>query len=73
MREDTLMYIRKHKNLYRLLRDESHYYENIFQDNNVVYELNRIAKEKYGTRFIDKVESIGNKINIISSFLDIFS
>ncbi len=73
MTEQTLYYIRKHKDLYRLLREESHYYQNIFQDNRIVYELNRIAKEKYKTIFIDKVENIGNKINILSSFLDLFS
>lgn len=73
MREETLHYIRTHKDLYRLLRDESKYYENIFKNNNSVYELNRLAKEKYKTRFVDKVESISNKINILSSFLDLFS
>ena len=41
--------------------------------NNYVYELNRIAREKHGTRFIDRIENIGNKINILSSFLDLFS
>ena len=73
MNEETLMYIRKHKDLYRLLREESHYYERIYADNSYVYELNRIAKEKYGTRFVDQIENIGNKINILSSFLDLFS
>ena len=72
MREDVLAYIRSHKDLYRLLREESHYYEDIYRDNSVVYQLNRIAKEKYGTRFVDKIEKFGNKLEILSSFLDIF-
>ena len=73
MNEETLQYIRKHKYLYQLLRDESHYYEMIFKDNRSVGELNKLAKEKYKVRFIDRVENIGNKINILSSFLDLFS
>ena len=72
MREDVLAYIRSHKDLYRLLREESHYYEDIYKDNSVVYQLNRIAKEKYGTRFVDKIERFSNKLAILSSFLDIF-
>lgn len=72
MRPEILAYIRSHKDLYRLLRDESRYYEDIYKDNNIVYELNRIAKEKYGTRFVDKIEKIGSKLDILSAFLDVF-
>lgn len=71
MNYETLEYIRKHKNLYRLLREDSHYYEMIFQDNRLVYSLNKMAKERYHTRFVDKVDRVGEKINLVSAFLDV--
>ena len=72
MNYETLYYIRSHKDLYRLLRDDSTYYEMIFNNPESVYKLNRIAKEKYRTRFSDKIDSISRKIDILSSFLDVF-
>lgn len=72
MRPEVVSYIRHHKDLYHLLREDSSYYERIYSDNSSVYELNKLAKEKYKTRFVDRIESIGNKINILSSFLDVF-
>ena len=72
MSYETVSFIRNHKDLYRLLREDSSYYEKIYQDNSYVYTLNKIAKQKYGTRFVDRVERIGEKINILSSFLDVF-
>lgn len=72
MSYETLAYIRSHPDLYRLLRDDSSYYERIFQNNNAVYELEKIAKEKYKTRFVDWIERVGNKIELLSTFLDVF-
>ncbi len=72
MNYETLNYIRSHKYLYQLLRDESHYYEDIYKDNSFVYELNKIAKKKYGVGFIHKIENISNKLDVLSAFLDVF-
>lgn len=72
MNKDTLNYIRKHKDLYRLLREESHYYEMIFQNPSSIYQLEAIAREKYHTRFSDYVDKIGDKISLLSSLLDVF-
>lgn len=72
MSYETLEYIRKHKDLYRLLREDSHFYEQIFQDNSSVYALNKLAKERYHTRFVDRIEKIGEKVSALSSFLDVF-
>lgn len=72
MKEETLKYIRTHKELYNLLREDSSLYEEIYKNNDYVYELQKLAKEKYGTRFIDKIDNLSNKLNLISSFLDIF-
>ena len=72
MNEKTLNYIRSHNDLYQLLRDESHYYEDIYKDNSVVYSLERLAKEKYGHRFVDRIDRLSSHISILSSFLDAF-
>lgn len=72
MTEETLKFIRTHKNLYRLLRDDSTLYEKIFQNNNNIYELEAMAKEKYQTRYIDKINKISKKIDILQALLDIF-
>ncbi|MBR4693228.1 MAG: hypothetical protein IKQ06_05240 [Bacilli bacterium] len=72
MKEETLKYIRTHKELYDLLREDSSLYEEIYKNNDYVYELQKLAKEKYGTRFIDKIDNLSNKLNLLSSFLDIF-
>ena len=71
MKEEALKYIRTHKELYDLLREDSSLYEEIYKNNDYVYELQKLAKEKYGTRFIDKIDNLSNKLNL-SSFLDIF-
>ena len=72
MKEETLKYIRTHKELYDLLREDSSLYEEIYKNNDYVYGLQKLAKEKYGTRFIDKIDNLSNKLNLLSSFLDIF-
>ena len=73
MNYDTLNYIRTHKNLYRLLRDDSSYYEMIFKDQNSVYNLNKIAKERYCRRYSDIITRISKKIDIFKTILDVFN
>ena len=45
MKEETLKYIRTHKELYNLLREDSSLYEEIYKNNDYVYELQKLAKE----------------------------
>lgn len=72
MNRETLNYIRSHRDLYRLLRDDSSYYKLIFQNPQNVYSLNKLAKEKYKTRFSDRIDNFSKKIDILSAFLDVF-
>lgn len=72
MSEETLKYIRKHDYIYYFLRENSIYYKEIYKDNKFVYKLKHIAKEYYKIRFSDKMERLSNKMEIISSFMDVF-
>lgn len=73
MSYECLNYIRTHPYIYQFLREHSNYYENIFKDNNYIYELDSIAKEKYHIRFTDKLDKISNSIQMVNTFLDILS
>ena len=71
MNREILEYIRKHRSLYQLLREDSSYYKKIYKDNSSVYELNKMAKERYKNRYVDKIDKISGKINIVKALLDI--
>lgn len=73
MSPSTIEYIRKHPYLYQFLRENSSYYELIFQDNRNIYKLKKLAKEKYKIRFQDKMDQMSSHISIIRSFFDLFS
>jgi len=68
---EVLNYIRNHDYIYYFLRQDSSYYEYIFKDNNYIYELDKIVKEKYHIRYSDKLDKISNSIQMINTFLDI--
>ena len=73
MSYECLNYIRSHPYIYKFLRENSSYYEYILKDNNYIYELDRIVKEKYHIRYTDKLDKISNSIQMINTFLDIFN
>lgn len=66
-------YIRKHPYIYQFLREDSSYYNLIFEDNRNIYQIKKLAMEKYKIRFGDKMDKMSNHISIIRSFLDLFS
>lgn len=72
MNEKTLKYIRKHDYLYWFLRENSSYYREIYQNNDYVYTLKKIAKDYYKVGYSDKMDRLLNKIDIINSFVDVF-
>ncbi len=72
MNPKVVDYIHKHPHIYRILRDESFHYKLLFENESYIYELNKIAKEKYHIRYTDKLDNISDKINILNAFLDVF-
>lgn len=71
MTESLLKYIRKHKYIYNYLRDDSAHYKYLYQDNRYIEELKKIAKRKYKLRYIDRLENISNKIDILNTLIDV--
>ena len=72
MTKEILKYIRTHEYIYNFLRDDSSHYIYLYQDNNYIKVIKRLAKEKYKLRYIDKLQSIENKINQINTIIDVF-
>ena len=68
---EVLNYIRSHDYIYYFLRQDSSYYEYIFKDNNYIYELDNMLKEKYKLRYVDKIDKIQNGIQLFRTFLDL--
>ena len=71
MNRNILMYIRKHKYIYDFLRDDSSHYKYLYQDNNYIKEIKRLAKEKYRLRYTDKLDNISNRIKLVTTLIDV--
>ena len=71
MNRSILMYIRKHKYIYDFLRDDSSHYKYLYQDNNYIKEIRRLAKEKYRLRYTDKLDNISNRIKLVTTLIDV--
>ncbi len=72
MTKEILKYIRTHEYIYNFLRDDSSHYIYLYKDNNYIKVIKRLAKEKYKLRYIDKLQSIENKINQINTIIEVF-
>lgn len=57
--------------IHHYLMENSYEYKNLYRDDNYVEELEGKAREYYHVRVIDKIEDIGNKINLIRTFIDV--
>ena len=71
MNRSILIYIRKHKYIYDFLRDDSSHYKYLYQDNNYIKEIKRLAKEKYRLRYTDKLDNISNRIKLVTTLIDV--
>lgn len=57
--------------LRQFLKENSYYYQYLYRDRQFVYKLEKMAKEYYHVRVVDKIEQLGNKIQMIQTFLDV--
>ncbi len=71
MNPRILNYIRNHKYIYDFLRDESSHYKYLYQNNDYLKEIKKLAKEKYKLRYRDKLDNISNKISIVNTLIDV--
>ena len=68
---DTLNIIRNNKLIYKFLREESYHYKYLYRDKDYIKKLDKLSKEKYKERTIDKIEKLSNNINLISTIIDV--
>ena len=66
------MFLRNYEFIYDFLRVDSSHCQYLYKDNNYIKVIKNLAKEKYKLRYIDKLDNISNKINVISLLLDVF-
>ena len=57
--------------IHSYLKENSYHYKKLFRDDSYIDEVERMAKEYYHVRTIDKIERLGDKIQLIQTFLDV--
>ncbi len=71
MRVDILFRIRNNPHLYRYLRENSYWYKYLNRDPSSIRFMEEEMKKKYKLTTADKINSIGEKLNLIRSFIEI--
>ena len=71
MNRELVNYIRSHDYIYNFLRDDSSYYRYLYMDNRNIKFIKKLAKEKYGLRYIDKINNLSDKLNLMSTLIDV--
>ena len=72
MINETILKIRENPLLYQYLKYHSYWYKILLRDNNRVNEMISKMKEEYKITTKDKVDMVGQKINMIRSLLEVF-
>jgi len=70
---ETQMLIRNNPNLYRYLRENSHWYKYLNRSPLFIKELEKEMKSKYKLRPEDKIEKFADRLDMITSIIDVFS
>ncbi len=71
MRVDTINYIRNNPPLYQYLKYHSYWYKAINRDSKLLKELEQDMKKEYKLTPEDKINRLNEKMNFISSFLEV--
>lgn len=71
MRKETINIIKNDPYIYNFLREESYHYKYLYQDDNYINTVKRLAYKKYKQTKLDKVERLINNINLIKTFLSV--
>ncbi len=53
------------------LRENSYQYRYLYRDSSYLKKIHNLAKEYYQERTIDKLERLGNKLQMIQTFIDV--
>lgn len=72
MINETILKIRENPLLYQYLKYHSYWYKILLRDNIRVNEMISKMKEEYKITTKDKIDMVGQKINMIRSLLEVF-
>ena len=67
----TIKIIKEDPNIYRYLRENSHWYKELNRDGKNIKYLVEEMKEKYKLTTKDKLERLSDSIDMIMSFMDV--
>ena len=71
MNEEVIYKIKSTPYIYYYLREHSYLYRDLYRNDQAIKEIERLAKEYYQVRVIDKIENFKNKIQFIQTFMDV--
>ena len=71
MRVDILFKIRNNPYLYRYLRENSYWYKYLNRDPSSIQFMEEEMKKKYKLTAADKINDLGSKLDLISSFMEL--
>ena len=67
------MYLNKNQTLKKFLHENPRYYKILNRDPSFIYELDKVMREKYKLTLPDKLDRFKNKLDMFSTFIDIFN
>ncbi len=70
---ETQIEIRSNPNLYRYLRENSHWYKYLNRSPFYLKEVEAAMKSEYKLRPEDKMEKFSDRLDMITSIIDVFS
>ena len=71
MRVDILFKVRNNPHLYRYLRENSYWYKYLNRDPSSIRLMEEEMKKRYKLTTADKINDIGSKLDLISSFIQL--
>ena len=70
---ETQIKIRSNPYLYNYLRDNSSWYKMLNRDPNSIKQLENEMKSAYKLNLTDRIDSIGKRIEMVRTFIDVLS
>ncbi len=70
---ETQIAIRNNPNLYRYLRENSHWYKYLNRSPYFLKEIEAEMKSRYKLTPVDKIEKFSNRLDMITSIIDVFT
>lgn len=70
---ENQFYLNKNPNLVKYLHENPKYYKYLNRDTNFIYEMEKLMRESYKMTIPDKIDNFKNKLEMITSFIDIIN